>query len=342
MGFSNLNGEMKARLRRSNSMALRALKRGEVTVKHRSPRHWTLEHPYGSWLWEFTLVKKLEAAGFDHAVGSSCCFGGLREKWYSFFGSSEEIHRRLHIECPGHQGLLSYEVQERADGTLHYPTEEEAEYPWSLCLAYAQGLKAQVEKEKVWAMAYQEAREGWYQNQLAKSTQRLQSEEISRPMAKFLARWEKEMIRGEELTHLRQDLFLSASMRGTGIRFHMTLGIDDSPQEIPYPALRWRWQTVTSYPWKQEAHINELELNALVVMSKHRGRSVDKFHTRWLHVLDSMVSRGAVAKGRSSSRRLNRALKKHAAAMLSQNGYCFPLWTVSQWNFSDEASRRHW
>ena len=78
MGFSNLNGEMKARLRRSNSMALRALKRGEVTVKHRSPRHWTLEHPYGSWLWEFTLVKKLEAAGFDHAVGSSC-WKGLME-----------------------------------------------------------------------------------------------------------------------------------------------------------------------------------------------------------------------------------------------------------------------
>ena len=340
MGFSNLKGEMKARLRRSNSMALRALRRGEVTVKHRTPRHWTLEHPYGSWLWEFALVKKLEQAGFDHAVGSSCCHGGLREKWYSFFGSSEEIHRRLHLECPGHQGLLSYEVQERADGTLHYPTEEESEYPWSLCLAYARGLKAQVEKEKVWAMAYQEAREGWYQNQLAKSTKRLQSEDISRPMAKFLARWEKEMIRGEELTHL-QDLFLSASMRGTDIRFHMTLGVEDSPQEIPYPALRWRWQTVTSYPWKQEAHINELELNALVVMSKHRGRSVEKSHTRWLHVLDSMVSRGAVAKGRSSSRRLNRALKKHAAAMLSQNGYCFPLWTVSQWNFSDKASRRH-
>jgi hypothetical protein len=88
-------------------------------------------------------------------------------------------------------------------------------------------------------------------------------------------------------------------------------------------------------------HINELEMNALVVMSKHRGRSTSKFHTRWLHVLDSMVCRGAIAKGRSSSRRLNKVLRKHTAAALAQNGYLFPLWTISQWNFSDKASRRY-
>ena len=149
------------------------------------------------------LLRSWKQAGFDHAVGSSCCFGGLREKWYSFFGSSEEIRKRLQVDCPGHQGLLSYQVQERADGSLYYPTEEESEYPWSLCLAYARGLRAQVEKEKVWAMTYQEAREGWYQNQLSKSTQRLQADEILGPMAKYLARWEREMVRGEELTHLQ-------------------------------------------------------------------------------------------------------------------------------------------
>ena len=121
----------------------------------------------------------------------------------------------------------------------------------------------------------------------------------------------------------------------------MTLGSDHQSEEIPYPAMRWRWRTVAAYPWKQPAHINELELNAMVVMSQHRGRTVGKFHTGWMHVLDSMVSRGAIAKGRSSSRRLNKALRKHAAAVLAQNSYCFPLWKISQWNFSDKASRRH-
>ena len=74
-------------------------------------------------------MKKLEDAGFQHAAGSSCCFGGLRENWYSFFGSSEEIQSRLEVNCPGHVGLLTYDVEERSDGTLHYPTSDESEYP---------------------------------------------------------------------------------------------------------------------------------------------------------------------------------------------------------------------
>ena len=112
------------------------------------PRHWTLEHPYGSWLWDFTLVHNLEQAGMEHAVGSSCCFGGARQKWYSFFGSSEEIRAQLTVDCPGHDGLLSWEVEQREDGSFYYPTEEEAEYPWALCRAYAKGLKAQVHKRR--------------------------------------------------------------------------------------------------------------------------------------------------------------------------------------------------
>lgn len=121
----------------------------------------------------------------------------------------------------------------------------------------------------------------------------------------------------------------------------MVLGEDNVQHEIPYPALRWKWRTITAFPWKQESHINELELHAMVVMSKHRGGSITKFHTRWFHILDSMVSRGALAKGRSSSTRLNRVHRKHSAAALAQDGYTFPLWTISQWNFSDKASRRH-
>ena len=252
----------------------------------------------------------------------------------------DEIRSRLERPCPGHTGLLTYEVEERSDGSLHYPTSEEAEYPWALCKEYARGLKAQIQKERVPQQVHQEAREGWYLRQLMRSTARLQNEDLGKAMARYLTRWESEMRAGEEMHHLI-DLLHSSSMRGTDIRFHMSLGADHQPEEVPYPAMRWRWHTVTAYPWKQEAHINELELNAMVVMSKHRGRSVAKFHTRWMHVLDSMVSRGAIAKGRSSSRRLNKALKKHAAAVLAQNSYCFPLWTISQWNFSDKASRRH-
>ena len=159
MGFPWLAKEMKARLRKSNAMAVKALKRGDQIKNDRTPRHWSLEHPKNSWLWEFTLAQQIEQAGFEKAIGSHCCFGGSREKWYAFCTSSEEVRSRLNVACPGHEGLLGYEVEELPDGSLHYPTEEESEYPWSLCLAYARGLRAQADKEKVFEQVQQQARE---------------------------------------------------------------------------------------------------------------------------------------------------------------------------------------
>ena len=36
------------------------------------------------------------------------------------------------MDCPGHAGLRTYEVEELPDGTLRFDTEEEAEYPWDM------------------------------------------------------------------------------------------------------------------------------------------------------------------------------------------------------------------
>ena len=340
MGFPWLTREMKARLRKSNTMALKGLRRGVQVAQTRVPRHWSLEHPKNSWLWEFSLAREAESVGFERAIGSHCCFGGRRVKWYAFAASAEEIRSRLNRDCPGHEGLLGYEVEELPDGRLHYATEEEAEYPWSLCLAYARGLRAQADKEKVFEKVRLQARELWYQQQLEASTARLAGSGIARPMATYLARWEAKMQRGEEGLHLRE-LLRAASMRGTDVRFHMQIGGEEPQHEIPYPALRWRWRTFASYAWKQGAHINELEMNAVIVVTKHRTRSTSKFHTRWVHIIDSMVCRGALAKGRSSSPRINMPLRKQAALSIAQNSYMFPLWTISGWNFSDKASRKH-
>ena len=95
-----------------------------------------------------------------------------------------------------------------------------------------------------------------------------------------------------------------------------------------------------AFGWDREAHINELELATVVALIKHRGRSSSNSHRRWLLIVDSMVTRGALAKGRSPSRRLNRLLRRGAALLLATNSYLFPLWTISRWNFSDAASRK--
>ena len=278
---------------------------------------------------------------FNYAVGSSCCFGGQREKWFAFLNNCPSVQEALTRDCPGHEGLLSYQVTENPDGTLHYPTEEEAEYPLGLCVAYSEALKRQLENDQAWEKVHLAYRKEWCISELNQSTARLQNPQVAEVVARELYSLERKILREDPVDHLRQ-LIRMASYRGTSIPLMVHLDETAEEQhEIPYPAYMWEWKTIMSYAWKHEGHINELEISAYVNHLRHRGRSAQKFHTRWLHVLDSMVSRGCLAKGRSSSHRLNKQLRRATAQTLAQDSYPFPLWTISRWNFSDRASRRH-
>lgn len=125
------------------------------------------------------------------------------------------------------------------------------------------------------------------------------------------------------------------------MRLHVDVeGLDGTEaHEVPYLAMRWQWKTIMAYPWKQPAHINELELNAVAVFLKRRTRSHRGFSKKFFHVLDSMVSRGALAKGRST--RLNKVVRKCGAHLIATDNYMFPVWTISRWNFADKPSRLH-
>ena len=53
-----------------------------------------------------------------------------REKWFAVLGDLPSLPQHLSMDCPGHAGLRTYEVEEMPDGTLRFDTEEEeAEYP---------------------------------------------------------------------------------------------------------------------------------------------------------------------------------------------------------------------
>ena len=82
-----------------------------------------------------------------------------------------------------------------------------------------------------------------------------------------------------------------------------------------------------------------MKLHAVAVYLKRRSRTANKHHLRFMHVVGSMVSRGCLAKGRSSSKRLNQVMRKCTAQLLAMDGYLFPLWTVSRWNFANKPSR---
>lgn len=332
MGFPWVSQQMKIQLRRSNTMALRGLRRGASTFGAR--RYLSVEHPYNSWLWYFSLAEELAQGEFEYAVGSNCCWGGDREKWYALLNNSPCIQEELHRpECPGHDGLKGYGATRNQDGSLHFATEEEAEYKDAWCAAYARGLRRQLSD---WcSRGLLDGRCKTIQKELEKSTDRLANPVTANMVANEITDLEQDMLPGHENIHLRQ-MARRLSIRGTDLR----LLLGDDNVEVPYPAYRWYWREVLSYAWKEERNINEGEVAAFNVMLKRRSKDPAKHELRYLAVVDSLVTRGAVSKGRSPSRALNRLLKQTAAYVLGSDQYPLTAWTISRWNFADGASRR--
>eukprot|EP00435_Cladocopium_sp_Y103_P071663 s228_g38.t1 len=332
MGFPWADNPTKIALRRSNSMALRGLRRMQGPFGEQ--RYATVEHPYNSWLWYFNMIEALQRAGFEFACGSNCCFGGEREKWFALLNNSPEIQRELHRPvCEGHPNLRGYEATFNADGSVHFATEEEAEYKPLWCQAYARGLRRQLEP---WIQrSYLDGRCKRVEKDLLSSTTRLSDPATANAVANEVMSLEADMRRGNEKGHLKE-MARRTSIRGSDLRLFLTR----ESVEVPYPAYRWRWKEVLSYAWREERHINQGEISAFNVMLKRRSKDPRKHELRYLAVLDSMVTRGAVSKGRSPSRPINRLLRQTAALTLASDQYPLTAWTISKWNFADSASRR--
>eukprot|EP00435_Cladocopium_sp_Y103_P052367 s993_g16.t1 len=245
-------------------------------------------------MWEMQPVKQLEEQNHTYVCSSACCFGGDREKWIGLLVNCQAVALALHQSaCEGHDKLKSlktYEAEERPDGALNYPTEEEAAYPHRWCAAHAEG--------------------------------RSLTAELQRRACVTLFELEEEMKQGYEMDHL------AAMARKASIR-----------RSDLYPAYRWFWEEKLSHSWHTSEHINYLEIRAFIAMLKRRIRQVHVHATRYLHIVDSSVTREAVAKGRSSSPQVNKLLRKICALCLVSDTYPLVAWTVSRWNFADLASR---
>ena len=114
---------------------------------------------------------------------------------------------------------------------------------------------------------------------------------------------------------------------------------EGSRQVIPYPTIAWGWRCVQSYPWRSSEHINVLELVAVFNHLRACVFKADGHCSRYLHVVDSRVVSCVLAKGRSSSSKPNRILRRVCALVLASDIYVLPMWTISRWNFSDSGSR---
>ena len=103
---------------------------------------------------------------------------------------------------------------------------------------------------------------------------------------------------------------------------------------------RWRWKTALSLRWRGEAHINAHELRMALITARWRARSTKGIGSRYIHLMDSFVSLAVCAKGRSSSRLLNRILRRLNGILLAASLYPLGGYVESSVNPADEPSCR--
>ncbi len=94
--------------------------------------------------------------------------------------------------------------------------------------------------------------------------------------------------------------------------------------------------TVKGWKWKHKDHINVLEMEALYQSLRWKMRGGRLVNRRFLHLVDSQVVLGVVAKGRSSSHKLNRVVKKINLLLLGCHAYMLLGWVRSELNPADE------
>ena len=118
-------------------------------------------------------------------------------------------------------------------------------------------------------------------------------------------------------------------------------GVLRYPREWPrrsIDASRWKWKICLSYRMTT-AHINVLELAAILATLKWRTRRKGSVGVRFLHLTDSQVCMSVLCKGRSSSNQLNRVLSRINALNLVTDILPAYVYIRSAENPADEPSR---
>ncbi|CAJ1461453.1 unnamed protein product [Effrenium voratum] len=133
-----------------------------------------------------------------------------------------------------------------------------------------------------------------------------------------------------------------AEFRGSDVRLDLQVVYrPDAVARTTVDPRRWVWKVAHSYKWDRREHINVLELRAILHSLEWRARSATFHSCRFLRLSDSQICLAVLAKGRSSSRKLNRILRKIAALCIALNLYPLWAWIASKLNPADEPSRRY-
>ena len=100
-----------------------------------------------------------------------------------------------------------------------------------------------------------------------------------------------------------------------------------------------RWALTFKGEFQEDEHNNILEMRGVVAVLRHLSRSSRSWGKRILCFTDSLVTLGALGKGRSSARALLRLCRAAAAVQLLCRIKLYLRWVPSERNFADGPSR---
>ncbi|CAL1141087.1 unnamed protein product, partial [Cladocopium goreaui] len=107
------------------------------------------------------------------------------------------------------------------------------------------------------------------------------------------------------------------------------------------PSKLWKWRTICGWTWSQQAeHINVLELRAVLTALRWRIERKGITHSKFVHLVDSLVCLHALSRGRSSSRKLKRTLLRINSLLLATNSHVLWAYVNTKDNPADAPSRR--
>ena len=112
-----------------------------------------------------------------------------------------------------------------------------------------------------------------------------------------------------------------------------SLGESMQPGDVP------AWRVATVHRWKRSEHNNIGEARTVVMAASRFARCSAARGKRWLVWSDSTVAIGAFAKGRSSSRPLNRQCRRLAAILWAHDAEVVLRHVPSGLNMADGPSR---
>ena len=150
---------------------------------------------------------------------------------------------------------------------------------------------------------------------------------------------------------VQTEILRHADTRGTAVRVKPRPSVDDTPADdarisflTEFPvvdfALPLYFTFHSQFLWKHPSDIVILEGNAFVLEVRHFLKDPENHGKRVIHLFDAASALGGFAKGRSSSKRLNRLIRKTSSLCLLSDTQHFFGWCDSGSMPMDLPSRR--